>query len=328
MIRSEREDPSECVVQGSHRLATECPTPVVEVVVDTVPWSREDTVIMMNVLDRDLSPDLSRDPSPDPSPDLSTRVDGLRRDHEAAIPLYVQLREELRRDIRERGLEPGDRLPTELELQQRYGVSRSTIRQAVGDLETEGVVRRIQGKGTFVTTPKIQHVPVLTSFSELLRSQGHTPSHRLLTSAVVPAPPDVARGLGIDEGALCRHLKRLFAADGEPVGVSETWLPLATLGPLDAMIERCADEDRSLYELLESEGVSLAPHRAVETINPGLAEPEEARLLGCEPGTALLSIHRSTRTAADQPLEWTRLRFVGGRYEYRVELHRPAEPRS
>ena len=134
-------------------------------------------------------------------------------DREGDLPLYVQLREVLRQDIRDRGLRPGDRLPTEDDLERRYGVSRSTIRQAMGDLAAEGVVRRFQGRGTFVGTPKIQHTPVLASFSELLRSQGYTPSHRLLESAVVPAPATVAEGLEVDDGTPCRYLQRLFFAD-------------------------------------------------------------------------------------------------------------------
>lgn len=248
------------------------------------------------------------------------------RDRSMPVPLYVQLREALRRDIRERELRPGDRLPTEAQLEARYAVSRATIRQAVGELEREGVLRRVQGKGTFVATPKIQHVPVLTSFSELLRSQGHEPSHELLESSVVPAPAEVADGLAIDEGEPCRYLWRLFSADGEPVGVSQTWLPLAVLGDdADRRIELGAAHDRSLYELLEEGSQAPVLHRATETINPCSAGPAEAELLGCSTNTPLLLICRSTTTQDDRPLEFTRLVFVPGRYEYRVELRRPGQ---
>ena len=256
---------------------------------------------------------------------VTPRARLLERDSRRAIPLYVQLRDAVRAEIRDRGLQPGDRLPTEGELEQRYGVSRSTIRQAVGDLEAEGVLRRIQGKGTFVAAPKIQHAPVLASFSELLRSQGFTPAHRLLESALVAAPAEVASGLAVAEGAPCRYLKRLFFADGAPVGVSQTWLPLAVMGAYDDFIEGGANEDRSLYELLEQGSPDLMPHHAVETINPGLASEADADLLGCDAGTPLLLIHRHTRTADDRPLEWTLLRFARARYEYRVELRRPAQ---
>lgn len=248
-------------------------------------------------------------------------------DRAAPLPLYFQLREALVREIRERGLEPGDRLPTEAELERRYGVSRSTIRQALNELAAEGIVHRIQGKGTFVGTPRIQHVPVLTSFSELLRAQGYRPSHRLLDSSVVPAPVEVAEGLQAAEGASCRYLRRLFLADDDPVGLAETWLPREVLGSGDDLLEDGEIEHGSLYELLQSDAIGLALHRAVETINPGVAEAADARLLACEPASPLLVIRRITFTPEDRPVEWTRLLFAGDRYEYRVEMRRPAEIR-
>ena len=245
-------------------------------------------------------------------------------DREAPLPLYFQLREALLQEIGHLGLKPGDRLPTEADLERRYGVSRSTIRQALDNLAGQGLIRRVQGKGTFLGTPKIQHVPVLTSFSELLRSQGHTPSHRLLGSSVRPAPGEVAEGLQIEEGASCRFLRRLFLADGDPVGLAETWLPRSVLGAHDALFEHGAIEEGSLYELLRSEPLGLILHRAVETINPGLAEGPDAGLLRCEPGSPLLEIKRVAFTPEDRPVEWTLLLFVGDRYEYRVDMHGPA----
>lgn len=263
---------------------------------------------MTNLLDR-------------PGPVAASRR--LARDRRTAVPLYVQLREALRADIEQRGLEPGDRLPTEAELEARYGVSRSTIRQAVGDLEAEGLLRRIQGKGTFVATRRIQHVPVLTSFSDLLRSQGHRPAHRLLDTDVVVAPSEVRQDLELDETARCRRLERVLLADDDPVGVSRTWLPLATLGAHDDRIATGTAGGRSLYELLGESAPELVPHTGVETIRPALAGGPETRLLACEPGTALLQIHRLTWTVTGAPLEFTQLLFVPGRYEYRVQLQRP-----
>jgi len=248
-------------------------------------------------------------------------------DRDAPLPLYFQLRQAVLLEARERGLEPGDRLPTEADLESRYGVSRTTIRQALSELEAEGLVRRVQGKGTFLGTPRIQHVPVLASFSELLRSQGFDPSHRLLASAVRPALPEVAEGLGLEAGAECRFLRRLFLADGDPVGLAETWLPRALLGPSDALFEKGEIEDGSLYELLQRPPIGLVLHRAMETISPDVAAAADARRLRCPPGSPLLVIVRVTFTPDDRPVEYTRLLFAGDRYEYRVEMQRPAEIR-
>jgi GntR family transcriptional regulator len=215
---------------------------------------------------------------------MNTKLDVMRAvgtlDRAGPLPLYFQLRQAVLREIREGGLAPGDRLPTEAEMERRYGVSRSTIRQALNDLAAEGLIHRIQGKGTFVGSPKIQHVPVLTSFSELLRAQGYQPSHRLLDSSVLPGPPEVAEGLQVEEGTSCRFLRRLFLADDDPVGLAETWLPRAALGPNDELFENGEIEHGSLYELLQSEAIGLALHRAVEPINPGVAEAAAARRRG------------------------------------------------
>src|SRR3954470_16565784 len=134
-------------------------------------------------------------------------------DRRAPTPLYFQLREALLREIREQGLKTGDRLPTEQEIERAYGVSRATIRQALAALEHEGVVRRVQGLGTFVASPKIRHVPRLQSFTELARSQGFVPSHPMLSSERGSASEEVAADLGVETGVPVRHLVRLLLAD-------------------------------------------------------------------------------------------------------------------
>jgi len=241
----------------------------------------------------------------------------------APLPLYFQLREELLNEIRERGLRPGDRLPTEAALERRYGVSATTIRRALNDLAAEGLVRRIQGKGTFVGTPKIHQETLLRSFTELLLSQGYTPEHRLLESSIEPAPMDVAEDLDIQVGASCRRLRRLHLADNNPIGVSDTWIPRDILGPHDALLERGL-ETGSLYSLLENPPVGINLHRAIETISPSLASEADAQLLGCALGDAVLAIKRITFDVNDRAIESARIAFAGERYEYRVEMYRPS----
>jgi GntR family transcriptional regulator len=244
-------------------------------------------------------------------------------DRDAPLPLYVQLREALLGEIRDGGLEPGDRFATEAAIQARYRVSRATVRQALADLEARGVIRRVQGLGSFVAVPKIRHEPLLTSFSELAASQGFTPSHRMLTSTVEEVPADMATELDLPEGTRCRFLRRLLLADGKPVGLAETWLPLDVLGGHDALFERDRLDQGSMYETLQREPIGLVLDRAVETISPGVVDAPSAGLLGCDAGTPVLLIRRLTFTPAGRPVESTRLVFVGERYEYQVELHRP-----
>ncbi len=245
-------------------------------------------------------------------------------DREAPLPLYAQLREALLREVRDGGLEPGDRLPTEAAIRARYRVSRATVRQALADLESSGVIRRVQGLGTFVASPKIRHVPLLTSFAELASSQGFAPSHRVLSSSLEEAPAEIASELDLEEGARCRFLRRLFLADGNAVGLAETWLPVDALRGRDELFDQSRLDEGSMYEVLQSEAVGLVLDHAVETISPGVADAPSAKALGCKRGTPVLRIRRVTFTPDGRAVESTRLVFVGDRYEYRVELHRPA----
>jgi GntR family transcriptional regulator len=246
-------------------------------------------------------------------------------DRRGPLPLYFQLREAVLREIEDRGLEAGDRLPTEAALQRTYRVSRSTIRQALAEMAAEGLIRTVHGVGTFVAEPKIHHVPLLTSFTELASSQGFVPSHRVLISMLVGAPPEVATDLGLETGTACRFLRRLMLADGKEVGLAETWLPHDVVGAHDELFEQARLDRGSLYEVLQGPPIALALHRAVESISPGVADSRSAGLLGCAEGSPVLLINRVTFTPQDRAVEATHLVFAGDRYEYRVELFRPAE---
>ena len=244
-------------------------------------------------------------------------------DRRAPTPLYFQLREALLREIRDQGMKTGDRLPTESEIERAYGVSRATIRQALASLEHEGVVRRVQGLGTFVASPKIRHVPRLQSFSELARSQGFVPSHRMLSSSLEPLPDEVAEELGVAAGSTGRHLVRLLMADDRVVGLADTWLSHDLIEANEELFEHL---DRgSLYELLQRPPVSIVLHRAEETISASVADTSLATQLECDPGEPVLVVKRISWTSDDRVVESTRLLFVSERYEYRVAMQPPVD---
>jgi GntR family transcriptional regulator len=239
-------------------------------------------------------------------------------DREAPLPLYVQLRDALLREIRDGGLQPGDRFPSEAAIRDRYRVSRATVRQALADLDAGGVIRKVQGLGSFVAVPKIRHVPLLTSFTELASSQGFTPSHRVLASSAEEVPADAAAELGLADGTRCRFLRRLFLAD-------ECGWTGRDVSSRRSRGRRLFDQDRLTRIAVRGPqaAVGLVLDHAVETISPGVVDAPSASLLGCEAGTPVLLIRRLTFTPEGQTVESTRLVFVGDRYEYRVELHRP-----
>src|SRR5438034_9703795 len=146
-------------------------------------------------------------------------------------PLYVQVADWIRGEIERERLEPGTMLPSEADLQRRFNVSRATVRQAVQELAFAGVVKRQQGRGTFVAGPPLERaLPELTSFSEHLASKGLASSSRLITwealddrrksdghSLPSPDAPD-PRLFGSSSIRLARAI-RLRLANDRPVGL-------------------------------------------------------------------------------------------------------------
>jgi GntR family transcriptional regulator len=242
-------------------------------------------------------------------------------DRQAPIPLYHQLKQILLRTIETQGLTAGDRLPTEAQLEVQYGVSRATIRQAIKELEAEGVVERMQGRGTFIAAPRLRHVAMLSSFAEDMRSQGHVASRTMLESSTIEANKLVAAALQIAEGSACYWLRRLLFADGIPIGLADTWLPLAVLGGHERVLDSLGDG--SLYEALLTPPIAIALARGAETVTAHRADAPTAELLACPEDTALLVVERLAFDVGEQVVERTRTVFLADRYEYRVAIVRP-----
>src|SRR5262249_24205903 len=150
------------------------------------------------------------------------------------IPLYHQLKTLLLEQIRTGEMKPNDRLPAEDELAATHGVSKATVRQALNELAIAGVLRREQGRGTFVAEPKLAQGPrEMTSFTDEMRSRGLHPTSKVLIQDVIKAEADVAEKLRIAEGSQVMRLKRLRLADGEPMGIQTAYLLLALAPQLD-----------------------------------------------------------------------------------------------
>jgi len=238
----------------------------------------------------------------------------------ARLPLYHQLERVLLREIEGGRWRAGDRLPTEDELARRFKVSKITVRQALRDLADRGLIRREQGRGTFVERPRMQHGPrQLTSFTEEMRRYGLAPRSRVLEQGVVPAGPSVAVALGIAEGSPVFTLRRLRLADGEPIAVQAASLPV----DLVPGIADVAFGDASLYEILQSR-YGLDPAAGRETYRVVILEREEADLLGVRPGTPGIGVERVTSLADGRKFECVQSVIRSDRYAIVVELSKHA----
>jgi GntR family transcriptional regulator len=207
-------------------------------------------------------------------------------------------------------LTPGDRMPTEKDLAAWFGVSRMTLRHALGQLARRGLVTRAVGRhgGTFVAAPKLeQDLTTLAGFSEQLRRRGMVAGARVLSAAERPAGPAAAAALAIAEHDRVYEVRRIRLADGRPVALEHSLFPAATFPGLLA-----APLDGSLYELLEVR-YGQRPHRARESLEPVTAGARDAEALEVREGAPLMLVERTAYAVTGQPLEYARDLFRGDR---------------
>jgi GntR family transcriptional regulator len=231
------------------------------------------------------------------------------------IPLHHQVYLDLKAALDEREWRPGDRLPTERDLAQRYGCSLITVRRALSELVREQRLERTRGRGTFVLHPRIDRdFAGDQSFSEEMQTRGLDPATRLIAARPESAGEAVAAALGLEPGSPTLYLERLRLADGEPLLLEQVHLPAERFPGLLA-----SDlEHGSLYDLLtERYGVRVA--RAREVLEPVLLHAREARLLERRPGTPALLIEGIASTDDGTPVELGRTFVRGDRTRYYVE---------
>ncbi len=225
-------------------------------------------------------------------------------------PTADEARRRLELMLHDGSLRPGQRLGGERELAVQLGVSRSTLRHALGSLEADGLVRRVPGRGggTFVSQGKIDRdLSRIVGVPALLRDQGFTAGSRIVSVSVVLPRGDAAAALGIEESSFVIDIVRIRLADGTPISLEHAQLPADRVPGLP---ER--ELSGSLYELLERE-YDLRPHEAIERIEVAAASREVASILGVRPGDPLLSVTRTTVDADDVPFEYSHDLFVADR---------------
>lgn len=189
--------------------------------------------------------------------------------------LWQQLGDALAAEIAAGRLAPGSRLPTEAELTRRFGVSRFTVRQALGHLETRGLVRAEQGRGTFVHKGMLGYeISSRTRFSRNLIEQGFEPGGELLLHEEIPASERVAGRLRIAEGTAVIHRRGLMTADGLPVELGDSFYPAERFPGFDAARRAHA----TITAALASYGIDDY-ERVSTSIEARMPTPEEARLL-------------------------------------------------
>jgi GntR family transcriptional regulator len=238
---------------------------------------------------------------------------------ERGAPLWAQIETSLRARISSGELGPGERLPAERDLARVLGVSRMTVRQALGALAEAGLVERGVGRGTFVSSVgKVVHdLRRVTGFTEAVERQGLRAGARILEARERQPPARVAAALGLRASGSAFRIRRLRSAGGRALVLEDSWLPAFRL---PGLLEH--DLTGSVYAILR-DAYRLAPVEAIERLEPVAASAQEARALGVEPGAPLMQVERVARTAEGITVEYARDRHRGDRARFLVHTAGP-----
>jgi GntR family transcriptional regulator len=229
-------------------------------------------------------------------------------------PLYVQIRALLERSLETGEWRPGEAMPSEMELAQRFAVSQGTVRKAIDALAADNLVVRRQGKGTFVATHTEEKSSAFR-FLRIRRNDGNDehPVSALIDVRRAKASADAARQLELKPGDPVLVVRRTLDYGGEPALLDDITLPAALFkGLTRARIEGYRG---SMYGLFEAEfGVRML--KAVERIRAVAADPAAARILQVAAGTPLLAVDRVTFTFGERPVELRRALCSTRRHHY------------
>lgn len=233
-------------------------------------------------------------------------------------PLYQQIKALITQSLQSGEWKPGELIPSEVELANRFKVSQGTVRKAIDELAAENLVVRKQGKGTFVSTH--HEARAHFRFLRLMPDEGvpHYPESKFIEVKRMRAPADVARLLDLKSGDAVIFIKRVQSFDAVPTIVEELWLPGLTFKGLTA--ERLEEYKGPMYGLFESEfGTRMI--RATEKIRAVCAAEGDAALLHVPVNTPLLASERVSFTYGDKPVELRRGLYSTERHHYHNELN-------
>jgi GntR family transcriptional regulator len=232
--------------------------------------------------------------------------------------LYSRVETVLASEISDGGLKVGEQLPTEDRLIARFGVSRITVRRAIQNLVSRGLVEIRRGRGTFVAAPKMtQELKELSGFVEDMHALGRKPTARVIGKEIVTADATVARQLALTKGERVVRIRRVRLADGVPLSFDETYLPLEIgkkiitndlkVEPIFSLLERKYD-----IPLIEAE----------YKLDAVAAEKEVARVLRVKPRSPIFRIERTSYSTGSRPVDYETLHYRGDLVQFMTRVVR------
>jgi DNA-binding GntR family transcriptional regulator len=237
----------------------------------------------------------------------------IRVDRSSPVPLYFQVAQHLEQMIESGELPMGTRLENEIDLADRLGLSRQTMRRAIEYLVGRGLLLRKRGIGTQVVQAKVTREVELTSLYDDLAKTGRDPSTTVVSFSTEPAPDALAAELGLAAGTPVYVFERLRFAGAEPLALMRNHVPehLMRLSAADL-------EAQGLYNLFRANGISM--RIAKQSIGARAATAAEARALGERKGAPLLTMERSAYDEQGRAVEHGRHVYRASRYSFDLTL--------
>ena len=240
----------------------------------------------------------------------------MKLDHNAFEPLYHQLKRMIVEKIESGDWKPGDRIASENELKNQFGISRNTVQRAIDELVQEGILERKQGRGTFVTRPKIeQSLTSFYSFSRVMADQGLEPKDIILDIEIIPATKKIADRLQINERDDVYALRRLRCANNEPIILETSYLPKKLISTMD----KNELSEHSLYGFLQTVH-NIIVVKAKESFEPVLSKQDESGLLQIKENAPCLLLDRVAYDSKGRTIEYCRSIVRGDRCRFYTEL--------
>lgn len=233
-------------------------------------------------------------------------------------PLYLQLEEILRRQIKEGQLKPQEAIPSENELCKLYDLSRMTVRGVITRLVSDRLLYRVPGKGTFVAEPKITTGPLSQKgIREQLEAMGYETGTTVLEKEIGKANSLVAGELGLAEEASVYRLKRLRCANGGSLSLDLSYIPQSLC---EGLFEKDLEREALCNILSKHYGIVAA--FGTETLESCQASAQEAKLLGVPKGSPLLILCYTLYSGEGRPFEYSKVVFRGDRIKLKFSFSR------
>ena len=232
-------------------------------------------------------------------------------------PLYLQVKKRITESLAEGLWNPGQSIPSEVELAQSFSVSQGTVRKAIDELAAENILIRRQGKGTFVASHDEEGSQL--RFLRLTSTQNNKENldNHLVSFTKEKATNKIAKSLGINIGTTVVSIKRVLTFNQKPLILDFIKVPASSFRKLTS--EMIVEKKGAMYRMYETEfGIQML--RAQEKIRAVAANADTSELLGVKKNTPVLSVERISFTYSDKPIEWRLGLCLTENHHYASEL--------